>query len=83
MFKFCLPSSYLDKKNIFLKVEIGAGGRVPGNGRVRISVGSGYKGSSSGEISGKLAPPQGGDKSQGKEPGKCIVAPELQNKYVS
>lgn len=40
---------------------------------MRISVGSGYKGSSSGEISGKLAPPQGRDKSQDKqdkEPGK-------------
>lgn len=54
------------KKNAFLKVETGPGGRVPGNGRARISLGFSYKGSSFGEISGKMAPPQGRDKSQDK-----------------
>lgn len=67
---FQLLGQKKNPKNAFLKVETGAGGRVPGNGRARISLGFSYKGSSSGEISGKMAPPQGRDKSQDKEAGK-------------
>lgn len=66
-----LPSfQLLGQKNVSFKVETSTGGRVPGNSRARISFGSGYKGSSPGDISGRMAPPQGGDKSQDKEPGK-------------
>lgn len=77
--KFCLPSSYLDKKkkknkNVSFKVKTSTGGRVPGNSRAKISFGSGYRGSSPGDISGKMAPPQGGDKSQDKEPGKGALS---------
>lgn len=46
----CSRSAFLPviwTRKYILKVEIGASGRVPGNGRARISVGSGYKGSSS------------------------------------
>lgn len=74
MVKFCLPSSYLDKKNISFEVETSTGGRVPGNSRARISFGSGYKGSSPGDIRGRMAPPQGGDKSQDKKPGKGALS---------
>ena len=40
--------------NIFLKVETGTDARVPGNDRERLSLGSGKKGSSSREVSGKV-----------------------------
>ena len=65
MFKLCLSSSYSDKKyldNIFLKVETGTDGRVPGNDRETLSAFcsgkktfcSGKKRNSSREVSGKV-----------------------------
>ena len=43
----------------------------------RDSLGSVYKGSSSGEVSSKMAPPQRGDRSQDKDLGKAqpVIAP--------
>lgn len=65
-----LPSFQLLEQRVFHKVETGTAGRVPRNVRRRVSLGSGYKGSNSGEISVKMAHPQGGDKSQDMEPRK-------------
>lgn len=47
------PSFQLLEQSAFLKVETGTDGGVPRSVGSRVSVGSGSKGSSSGEISGK------------------------------
>ena len=52
-----LPSFQLLGQSMFLKVETRTDGGVPRSVGRSISVGSGYKGSSSGEVSGKKVTP--------------------------